>query len=598
MRTARRAAIAAVTVVVLAALVLPGAAGLAAPKKPAGDKNKLVLNVGIPGDMVSPNPFKACCSYEYEMFFLNYDMLFNFSPKDLTPSPGLAKSCDHSEDFKTWTCDIRSGVKWSDGQPLTAADVAFTYNFIVKNNLSAFTDYLPFDPSFSAPNATTLIWKSTKPTFAPEVPPWVPILPEHIWKRFDGDPKGAKSFENVPAVGSGPFHLVEWKPGQFFRMEANKHYWGGTPTIDEVVFHVFDNNEAMVQSLKAGDVDFIDDLNPTLFNALKGQPDIATHEAAPSYFYNVAFNFGGQGKNATNNPALKDLRVRQAIQMGIDKKAIVDKVFQGDALVGSTVTIPGSPWHYVPPTSKQIPFDPPAANTLLDKAGYRDTNGDGIREAPGGKDPLKLDFLTINNVSGSNDEGKLIKDQLKQIGIDINLIPVTEGKAYSLWAEGDYDAYLWDWGGDPDPDFILSIFTTHSCLVWSDGCFSDKTYDKMYEQQRTIFDRSDRKVFIDKMQQYLYDKIPEIVTVYPFYLQAYRTDRFTGYVPTPQNGGALLFGWGPYSYINMRPVSANTTASSGEGGMSAAVWVGIAAAVILIAVGLVIFRRRRVEEEA
>jgi peptide/nickel transport system substrate-binding protein len=137
------------------------------------------------------------------MFFLNYDMLFNFSKTDLTPSPGLATSCDHNGSYKTWTCHIRSGVKWSDGQPLTAADVAFTYNFIVDNKLSAFSDYLPFDPTFSAPNATTLIWKSTKPTFAPEVPPWVPILPEHIWKKFDGDPKAAKSFENVPAVGWG-----------------------------------------------------------------------------------------------------------------------------------------------------------------------------------------------------------------------------------------------------------------------------------------------------------------------------------------------------------------------------------------------------------
>src|SRR5207249_11403486 len=110
----------------------------------------------------------------------------------------------------------------------------------------------------------------------------------------------------------------------------------------------------------------------------------------------------------------------------------------------------------------------------------------------GGKDPLKLNFLTLNSVSGSNDEGKLIKDELSQIGIDVNLIPVTEGKAYSLWGEGDFDAYLWDWGGDPDPDFILSIFTTDQCLGWSDGCYTNKSYDAMYEKQRTIFNHDDR----------------------------------------------------------------------------------------------------------
>jgi peptide/nickel transport system substrate-binding protein len=166
-----------------------------------------------------------------------------------------------------------------------------------------------------------------------------------------------------------------------------------------------------------------------------------------------------------------------------------------------------------------------------------------------------------------------------------------------VWADGDYDAYIWGWGGDPDPDFILSIFTTHQCLSWSDGCYSDTSYDEMYSHQQTIFNRDDRKAFIDTMQDFLYKQIPEMVLVYPEYLQAYRSDTFTGYVPTPTDGGALLFGWGPYSYINLKPVSAAAGGTtSGGSGSNAIVYIGVGA-VLLIGLVFLMSRRRRADED-
>ena len=196
-RTARVIAIG----VAISTLVGAGSLGAAIAQTDTPNE-KVILRVGTPGDIVSPNPFKACCAYEYEMMFMAYDMLFNFGQKDLAPVPGLATKCTPSSDNMTWTCDIRSGVKWSDGQPLTAADIAFTYNFQLDNGLAAFKNYLPFHPKFTAPDATTLVWKSEEPTFAPNVPPWVPIIPEHVWAKYDGEsPKDIKAVPNVPAVG-------------------------------------------------------------------------------------------------------------------------------------------------------------------------------------------------------------------------------------------------------------------------------------------------------------------------------------------------------------------------------------------------------------
>jgi peptide/nickel transport system substrate-binding protein len=290
--------------------------------------------------------------------------------------------------------------------------------------------------------------------------------------------------------------------------------------------------------------------------------------------------------------------VRQAVAYGTNKQAIVDSVWQGDAEIGTTITLPSSFWHYEPPADDLYNYDPEKAKQILDDAGYVDSDGDGIREAPNGGQPLEFNILTIDSESGSNDTGKLMQGWMQDIGIKFDLQPVSESKAYALWADGDFDAYIWSWGGDPDPDFILSIFTTHQCLSWSDGCYSNPQYDDMYDQQRTIFDPDERKAFIDQMQQLVYQQIPEMVLDYPDYLQAYRTDTFTGYVPTPTDGGALLFGWGPYSYINLKPVSAaeGGATSGGGGGSNTLLYIGIGA-VLLIGIVFLTSRRRRADED-
>ena len=321
---------------------------------------KIVLNVGAIEDMVTDNPWKACCTGEYEMMFLNYDMLLTFAQEDLSAAPGLATGCTPSSDSMTWTCSIRSGIRWSDGEPLTSRDVAFTYRFVLENGISLYENYLPFNPTFETPNDQTLIWKAERPTFAPIVPPWIYIVPEHIWSQYEGmTPKEIKSVSNTPSVGSGPFQLAEWRPGQLWRMEANPDYWGGAPAIDEVVFRVFNNQEAMAQAVRSGDIDVAGDLNPSLFLALKDQADIHTAKTLPDWWLNLAFNFGGQGSDATNDPALQDLSVRQAIAHAIDKQAIVDLVYRGFALPGDTVVRPASTaWHLDLPPDQEFAFDP------------------------------------------------------------------------------------------------------------------------------------------------------------------------------------------------------------------------------------------------
>lgn len=554
----------------------------------------VVLRVGTTEDMVTDNPFFACCA-EYEMLNLNYDKLLDFVPEDLSAGPGLAEECVPSDDHMTWTCAIQPGLKWSDGTPLTSRDVAFTFRFIVENRIPQYRGYFPFDPTFETPDDTTLIWKAQEPTFAPIVPPYVYIVPEHVWSRYDGEEtKTIKAARNTPSIGSGPFILTEWEKGQYWRMERNENYWGSEPVVDEVVYQVYSNDEGMVQALKNGDIDIANDIIPSLRSSLEGVPGIKVHVTLSDWWLNLAFNFGGQGPDATNNSALHDITVRRAITYAIDKQSIADRVYLGTATPGDTVIRPASAfWHLDIPREEEYAFDPDLAVQTLEEAGYVDSDGDGVREDPSSGEPLDLEIAASQATTGAVDSGKLIEGWLENVGIGVSLQPVTEGKMYDIWGTGDWDAYIWYWYGDPDPDYQLSVFTSDQCGGWSDGCYQDPTFDRLYEEQRGILDVDERLEVVQEAQRRLYEQVPGVVLAYPGGVQAYRTDRFTGWVPAPGPNGYLVFGYGNWSYVNLRPVSANASSATSDG-TPMGVWIGIGA-VILVALVVVVMRRRREE---
>ena len=599
----------------LAATVLLTGTAISGPalgaESPAGD-DKIVFRVGVTEDMITMSPFKAY-GIEFETFFLVYDMLFNFGQKDVTPVPGLATAVPDgpsSPDGKTWTFKIRPGVKWSDGEPLTAHDIAFTYNFILKNDIGIYVTYLPYTQSITAPDDTTLVWKTTRQTIAPLSPPWIPIVPEHIWSGFNATE--AKDFKNVPTVGSGPFRLVSWDKGEGWTLVANEDYWGGAPNIDEIHFRVFQNTEAMVLALKEGSIDFADAIPPSLFNTLKGQDNVTTHPGTALFYRNLVMNQVKEGSeipacddsktpetepcNSTGHPALLDERVRLAIAHAVDRRGLVDKVLQGNGSVGSSVQLPTGLMAWQPAENEIIGHDVAEAKRILDDAGYADTDGNGIREMPGGGEPLEFDLYVLGGTASSYEAGPLIKGYLKQIGMDVRVHAVSSGKLLDLWGGNDYDMYIWGYYPTPDPDYILSTFTTGQCLNLSDSCFSDPTYDAMYEEQRSATDPEERRRIVIEMQKYLYEKNPELVLWYEQDLQAWRNDHFTGYLKQPEPLGSPIMSYGPYSYMNIRPVSSGGPERP-SGGVSGTVWLVIVAGLVIVVVGVVLFRRRVGVEE-
>jgi peptide/nickel transport system substrate-binding protein len=595
MRTARR--LGALGAVV--AMVAGSAGGAWAQSSGATKASDVVLRVGTVQDLANDNPFGVVGGADWGVATTEYDMLLQFSDADLSPAPGLATGCDPSADHMTWTCQIRSGVKWSDGTPLTSKDIAFTFRFVIDNRIPAYRNYFPYSPTFETPDDTTLIWHARQPTFAPDIPPWVYIVPEHVWKAYDGkDRKEIRSASIIPAVGSGPFVLTDWRRGQGWTMTRNPYFWGPKPSVDRIEYRVFDNQEAMVQALKNGEIDIADALKPSVVKSLEGARNIRTQQVVSDWWLNLAFNFGGQSKDADPLPALHDLTLRKAIEMAIDKQAIVDKVYLGYADPGDTIVRQASAfWHLDIPSDQEIPFDPEGAKALLDRAGYVDSNGDGIREDPKTGDPLRIRMPASDETTGAVEAGQLIVGYLGDIGIKVDLQPASDAKMNDYWGTGNFDMYIWYWSGDPDPDYQLSVFTSGLCGVWSDGCWSDAKFDRMYQDQRAIFDRAERKQKVDEMQRYIYDQIPAIVLAYPKWLEAFRTDRFTGWTPSPGRNGYLLPTYNYNSVVTVRPVAGSST-SAASPGLPAWVWIAGALLVAAIAAATVTRGRRRERDVA
>jgi len=555
----------------------------------------VVLRVGEVSDLITANPFAVSAGSDWTVVTAQYDMLLKFNDTDLSPAPSLATGCTPSSDHMTWTCTLRKGLKWSDGAPLTSADVAFSYRFVIDHKIPQYRSYFTSNPVFETPNDTTLIWKADAPTFALDMPPWVYIVPEHVWSKYNGDDlKTIKAVPNVPSVVSGPFQLTSWKRGQGWTMERNPNFWGSAPTVDRIEFSLYTNQEAMVQALKNGEIDVADGLTPGLFKTVEKTPNIVGQQVVSDWWLNLAFNFGGQGPNADPLPALHDLTVRTAIEMAIDKQAIVDKVYQGTADAGDTIIRKASTyWHLDIPAAEEIPYDPAGANKLLDQAGYVDTNGDGVREDPKTGDELRLRIPASQDTTGAVDAGQLIVGFLKDVGIAVDLQPVTDAKMNDFWAAGNFDAYIWYWSGDPDPNYQLFVFTSDQCGAWEDGCWKDPAFDAMYAKQSTTMDRQARLSIVQQAQQEAYDQIPSVVLAYPSWLQAYRSDRFTGWTPAPGADGYLLSTYNYDSLLSVHPVVGAAPSSSPS--LPPVVWVALSILVVILAIGAL--RRRRTSDD-
>ena len=598
----RRCLTAAGVAIALAVLLVVPVAAAAASASPSPSAAATVYRIGILEDFDGINPFSAWSGPSWECFRLGYNFL-TWYDREYKPVPDLARSWETSADGRTWTFHIIEGMKWQDGVPLTARDIAFTYNLILETQDAAYAQYLTGVTSVTAPDDKTLLIKTRKPNTG-MLALYIPILPEHIWKR--ADPENLGGFKNWPMVGSGPFRVAELEKSKWIRLEANQDYpqeLGGPPTIDEVYFVISQNTDSMIQDYRAGNLDGIVNWPATYYKILKSLPG-TTAVAAPAIgFHELGFNCWASPKSK-GNPLLRDVAVRQAIAWAIDKDKINATSMAGLAVPGTSLISPVQGlWHWKVPAGQKVTYDPEKAKQILEDAGYTDRDGDGVRENAKGK-KLDFRFVTLNEYPEDQAAGKMIVSWCADIGVKLRLDQKDEGAfGDEVYDNADYDLFIWSWRGDIDPGFMLSTFTTTQILNWGDSQYSNPEYDRLYVAQAEALDPAKpddptaRKAVTDKLQAILYRDTPYVILWYNVNLQAFRTDKWTGYGTVPVKDGAPFFNLTRATYLDLKPRAAGAAAV--ESGGSSWVYVLVAAAVIAVVAVVVIARRRpRAVEDA
>jgi peptide/nickel transport system substrate-binding protein len=598
------------------ALVSSGAGDLAAPacaaspgtSSPASSASpgagKTILRIGVNTDDVdNMNPFIGYTELAYEVYSQNYEFLVERRPEDFLPGPdGVAQSWETSPDGLTWTFHLHKNITWQDGQPLTADDVVFTYNYIIDNQMPVFSTGTKGITKAVKVDDYTVQLITSKPK-SNILRLWIPILPKHVWEQIT--PKAASTtFKNSTPIGSGPFQVVEWKRGSYVRMKANKDYWLGAPKVDELIYVVYKNPSTMVEDLIAGRIAAAHNVPTAEFKKLQNTPGI---KAIAFTFFNWDYlNYNCYaGAGSMGNPVLKDPRFRLALDTAIDRDKLVSIAYGGEATPGTTILPPDNwrdpDYHWQPPAGTLRTFDLAKAAAMLDAAGYKDVNGDGLRDYKG--KPIKLRLWALNQSIQNQSAGKLITGWFRHLGLGITFEVVDEG-VYNdrIWNYSgstyapDFDMYLWTWYGYADPGQTLGSYTTSQIEGWNEPCWSNLQYDRAYGQQAVQLVTQQRKQYIDASQEVMYADSPQSITVYPRLLQAIDTADWTGWIFNTVGGGQAIFrSASQKSYLTVEPAVGATT----SGTSSTWIWavVGAAAAIVILVVVLLLRRGRRSEEE-
>jgi peptide/nickel transport system substrate-binding protein len=551
----------------------------------------VVLHVGTTQDLDSINPYNTALVVGYEAFLLTYNPLVDFG-ENAEPIAGFADKWDRSADGHSVTFHIRTGMKWSDGQPANAQDACFSWGMnvdAVKAGVSIGLGYI--DPNIKdagvtkveCPDDQTMI-VTTDDQSDRVFQVYVPILPKHIWGKETYKTMGDAKF-TAPLVGTGPYTLAEWKTGQFARFVRNPNYWGTQGFEDEVVIQFFKTPDTMVQALKAGEIDYARDPNADQLKQLKTEPNVKTVVGAANGWTQLAFNTYGTGTGKTipgggaSTKALQDAAFRDALGYAVDKKTLVDRILGGFGDVGSTNVPPVlTQWHVDP--DKPRTFDIAKAKTLLDAAGYP-LDASGNRLDKEGK-PISLRMVMPNSDANYPKAAAFIKDWYGQLGIKVSTTVMDADALTSLLLppeagdKGDlakYDIELWGWAGNPDPNALLQIFRCDAIGGTSDSLYCNPDFDKLYDQQLKLAG-ADRKTVLAQMQNLIYDQAPYDILYYDANLVGYRTDKFAGWVNMPSNG-TPFFSYGTINYTLLTdatiaptpgPSSSTDTTSPGASG--------------------------------
>lgn len=419
-----------------------------------------------------------------------FDPLVEFNLETYAIEPALAQDWEVSSDGTVYTFHLREGVNWHDGAPFTSADVVFTYTQIIANPEARAGDAAAFvftvdgeqrPVTFEAPDDQTVVMTLPAPAAAFLLQQRFPMLPKHKLLAYSVE-GGAEQAEinnawstDTPLsdiVGTGPFMYDSYVAGQKVGLVRNPNYWkvdaNGTalPYLDALDYLIVRGSEAQTAQFLAGNLSTLN-ISGSQFpdfksRELDGAPfRVVTSSALFGSPPNFAFNFD----DADFGEQFSDVAFRRTMEQAIDRDRIIDDVYNGLAEIPGTPTAPADGTFYEDTTDLLLPFDLEAAAAGLDALGIVDSDGNGVRNVPGGKD---LEFSLTYNADSSTftDMATIIQNDFGKIGVKVNLVGVQGTALLSTGLAGDYQAIIVALGNQPDPELRKPIWQPGGSLYY------------------------------------------------------------------------------------------------------------------------------------
>ncbi|TMC77123.1 MAG: ABC transporter substrate-binding protein [Chloroflexi bacterium] len=486
MRNLRLTSAAVLALAVVIAACAP--AGPAAQSPSTGQpKRGGTLILARSGEVTNLDPHKVPAFTSARVFELVYSYLMRLD-ENLGVQPDLAASMPTtSADGKTVTVKIRTGVKFHNGDPLTSADVKYTFDRIIDPKTAAVARSFFGDVnSITAPDDSTVVFDLKTPNaalIAYMAHPNTGIVSKKIGEA------NADLSKKETAIGSGPFKLAEWVPDNFMRFEANKSYYvEGQPYLDGIRINVVPDESGLAAALRTKAADMAIVYDPKVARTLRSETAI-TLDSKPSLSYNLLF------LNTKRKP-FDNAKVRQAIAYAIDRKAIIDAVAFGEGEI--TGPIAPALTNYALPTS-QYPLytrDVAKAKQLLQEANVG---------------PVQFTILTATTEPAyGKDEAQLVQAQLAEAGITVK-IETTELTQYvDRWLKADFDMATGLNGGGPDPDFYVFRYFTDDGNLNFVTSYKNPTSSDAIKAARATTDVAKRKDLYTTAQKELVNGVPFI----------------------------------------------------------------------------------------
>ncbi len=467
--------------------------------------------------------------------FVDLDARGRPQPALLARIPTVANG-DLSADGRTIVYRLRPGVRWSDGVPVTSADVLFTLHAILNpaNPVRSLEGYDLIDRA-TAPNARTVVLHLRR-AWAPAVMSYFSygtspqfVLPAHVLQPQERAGSLARApFNGAPTVSDGPYRFVSWHRGDALRFVANPRYWRGPPAIAALDVPIVPNPSTNLVLLQSGELDW-NLIAPTQRAALRGATDLVYTKVPTAVVAGLAFN--------TARAPLNDVRVRRAIAMSVDRDTISRKITLG-AYPVTNMLQPQFSWAY-DPSVREPGYDPRAADALLDAAGWR-RGAPGMRARPGR--PRRVGYVQFPESTTGVRVAAVVQEELHERGIEVAVESVSNAQLFlpqsGTLASGRFDmAYVpWTMGADPDDSAVLRCGAPSNYMRWC-----DRNVDALESRALAATTQAARKALYGRIARIVAARVPILYLFNADYMYAYRNSLHgfapNAFVPTWNAGG-------------------------------------------------------------